>query len=106
MPCHQGSVYLNTPLFFMAATAGWVTANKACESLGLDKKTLFKMRDDGTLRLGPHYAAFKDTFSRDSYRWNLTSVRKELRKKGIPFADTLSLDSTTTSSTDMQVEGQ
>lgn len=90
----------------MAATTGWVTANKACESLGLDKKTLFKMRDDGTLRLGPHYAAFNDTFSRDSYRWNLTSVRKELRKKGIPFADPLSLGNKVPSSIDKQAEGQ
>ena len=49
------------------------------------------MRDDGTLKLGPHFAAFKDTFSRDSYRWNVTSVRKALRKQGIAFADPLSL---------------
>lgn len=90
----------------MAASTGWVSANKACESLGLDKKTLFKMRDDGTLRLGPHYAAFKDTFSRDSYRWNLNSVRKELRKKGIAFADPLSSAGTTLSSTDMQAVNQ
>jgi|APGre2960657404_1045060.scaffolds.fasta_scaffold12273_4 hypothetical protein len=90
----------------MAASTGWVSANKACESLGLDKKTLFKMRDDGTLRLGPHYAAFKDTFSRDSYRWNLNSVRKELRKKGIAFADPLSSVGTTLSSTDMQAVNQ
>ena len=75
----------------MAASTGWVTANKACELLGLEKKQLFKMRDDGTLRLGPHFAAFNDTFSRDSYRWNVTSVRKELRKQGIEFADPLSL---------------
>lgn len=73
----------------MAASSGWVTANKACEILGLDKKQLFKMRDDGTLRLGPHFAAFKDTFSRDSYRWNVSKVRKELKKKGIPFTDTI-----------------
>jgi hypothetical protein len=90
----------------MAASTGWVSANKACESLGLDKKTLFKMRDDGTLRLGPHYAAFKDTFSRDSYRWNLNSVRKELRKKGIAFADPLSSVGTTLSSTDTQAVNQ
>lgn len=75
----------------MAASTGWVTANKACELLGLEKKQLFKMRDDGTLRLGRHFAAFNDTFSRDSYRWNVTSVRKELRKQGIEFADPLSL---------------
>ena len=73
----------------MASTTGWVTANKASELLGIDKKDLFKMRDDGTLRLGPHFAAFNDTFSRDSYRWNVMSVRKELRKKGIPFSDPL-----------------
>lgn len=45
------------------------------------------MRDNGTLKLGPHFAAFKDTFSRDSYRWNVSSVRKALRKQGIAFAD-------------------
>jgi len=67
----------------MKATGGWVTANKASELLGIDKKTLFKMRDDGTLRLGPHYAAFNDTYSRDSYRWNVTKVRKELKKQNI-----------------------
>ena len=75
----------------MATSTGWVTANKACELLGLDKKQLFKMRDDGTLELAPHFAPFKDTFSRDSYRWNVTSVRKALRKQGIEFADPLSL---------------
>jgi hypothetical protein len=70
----------------MGTKAGWVTANKACELLNLDKKTLFKMRDDGTFRLGPDYAAFDDTFSRDSYRWNLTNVRKQLRKKAIDLS--------------------
>ena len=71
----------------MAPSTSWVSANKASEALGIDKKDLFKMRDDGTLHLGPHYAAFKDTYSRDSYRWNLTSVRKELRKRGIEFSE-------------------
>lgn len=89
---NNGVGYVRTRLFFMASATGWVTANKACEMLGLDKKQLFKMRDDGTLRLGPHFAAFKDTLSRDSYRWNVTSVRKELRKKGIPFSDPLYAD--------------
>jgi hypothetical protein len=64
----------------MGAKSGWVTANKACELLALDKKTLFKMRDSGILRLGPHYAAFDDTYSRDSYRWNVSKVRKTLEK--------------------------
>jgi len=64
----------------MGAKSGWVTANKACELLELDKKTLFQMRDNGILRLGSHYAAFNDTFSRDSYRWNVAKVRKTLSK--------------------------
>ena len=38
------------------------------------------MRDKGILHLGPHYAAFNDTFSRDSYRWNVAKVRKTLAK--------------------------
>ena len=64
----------------MGAKTGWATVNKACELLELDKKTLFRMRDNGTLRLGTHYAAFDDTFSRDSYRWNVAKVRKTLQK--------------------------
>ena len=64
----------------MGAKSGWVTANKACELLELDKKALFQMRDNGPLRLGTHYAAFNDTFSRDSYRWNVAKVRKTLSK--------------------------
>jgi len=69
-----------TPRKFMGTKSGWVTANKACELLKLDKKTLFKMRDTGVLHLGPHYAAFDDTYSRDSYRWNVAKVRKALSR--------------------------
>jgi len=64
----------------MAKHPGWVTVQQAEELLGIDKKTLFKYRDDGTLKLGPHYAAFPDTRSRDTYRWNVAAVRKQLRK--------------------------
>jgi hypothetical protein len=64
----------------MAKHPGWVTAQQAEELLGIDKKTLFKYRDDGTLKLGPHYAAFPETRSRDSYRWNVTAIRKHLKK--------------------------
>jgi hypothetical protein len=64
----------------MAKHPGWVSANQVEELLGIDKKTLFKYRDDGTLKLGPHYAAFPETRSRDSYRWNVNSLRKELAK--------------------------
>ena len=67
----------------MSQSAGWVSAQKLEELLGIDKKTLFRYRDDGTLSLGPHYAAFAETRSRDSYRWNVTAVRKQLSKKGL-----------------------
>lgn len=64
----------------MAATNGWVSVQKAEELLGVDRKTLFKMRDNGTLKLGRHYAAFPETRSRDGYRWNVAAVRKDLSK--------------------------
>jgi len=64
----------------MSQHTGWVSVQKAEELLGLDRKTLFKYRDDGTLKLGPHYAAFPETRSRDSYRWNVNAVRKQLCK--------------------------
>lgn len=67
----------------MAKHPGWVSAQKIEELLGVDKKTLFKYRDDGTLKLGPHYAAFPETRSRDSYRWNVAAVRKALTKTGM-----------------------
>jgi hypothetical protein len=65
----------------MAATNGWVSVQKAEQLLGVDRKTLFEMRDNGTLKLGPHYAAFPETRSRDTYRWNVTAVRKSLDKQ-------------------------
>jgi len=67
----------------MAKHPGWVSAQQAGELLGIDRKTLFKYRDDGTLKLGPHYAAFSETRSRDSYRWNVAAVRKHLKKQGL-----------------------
>lgn len=47
----------------------------------MDRKELFRMRDDGTLKLGPHFAAFPGCMSRDSYRWNVAAVRKHLHKQ-------------------------
>lgn len=67
----------------MSQSSGWVSAQKVEEILGIDKKTLFQYRDDGTLRLGPHYAAFAETRSRDSYRWNVSAIRKQLLKQGL-----------------------
>ena len=72
------SVY--TFLCVMIKANGWVTIQKAEELLGLDRKTLFKYRDNGTLKLGPHYAAFPETRSRDTYRWNVSAVRQQLKK--------------------------
>jgi hypothetical protein len=64
----------------MTKSTGWVSVTRAEELLGMDRKQLFKMRDNGTLKLGPHYAAFPETRSRDSYRWNVEKVRKHLNK--------------------------
>lgn len=65
----------------MIKVRGWVSANRAVELLGIDRKTLFQLRDNGTLKLGPHFAAFPETRSRDSYRWNTENIRKHLRKE-------------------------
>lgn len=65
----------------MAQSKGWVSVARAEELLGIDRKELFRMRDDGTLKLGPHFAAFPETRSRDGYRWNVEAVRKHLRKQ-------------------------
>jgi hypothetical protein len=64
----------------MTRTNGWVPVHKAEQLLGVDRQTLFKYRDNGTLKLGPHFAAFPETRSRDSYRWNVNAVRKQLNK--------------------------
>jgi hypothetical protein len=64
----------------MAKHPGWVSVQQAEELLGIDRKLLFKYRDNGTLKLGPHYAAFPETRSRDGYRWNVGAVRKRLQK--------------------------
>jgi hypothetical protein len=67
----------------MTKSTGWVSVNRATELLGIDRQTLFKYRDDGTLKLGPHFAAFPGTYSRDSYRWNVEKVRKQLNKMAV-----------------------
>jgi hypothetical protein len=67
----------------MTKTPGWVSAQRVEDLLGVNRKTLFKYRDNGTLKLGPHYKAFPGCMSRDSYRWNLSAVRKQLHKEGL-----------------------
>ena len=64
----------------MASSSTWLPVHKAEKFLGVDRKELFRMRDDGTLKLGTHYAAFPETRSRDTYRWNVSKVRKALAK--------------------------
>ena len=68
----------------MKKVNGWVITRRAYEALGIDKETLFKYRDDGTLKLGQHYAAFTETRSRRSFRWNINKIRRQLQEKGIP----------------------
>ena len=70
----------------MTKANGWVSVQKAEELLGVNRETLFKYRDNGTLKLGPHFAAFPETRSRDSYRWNVAAVRKHLRKQELMAA--------------------
>jgi hypothetical protein len=67
----------------MTKSTQWVSVTRAEELLGIDRQQLFKMRDNGTLKLGPHYAAFPETRSRDSYRWNVEKVRKHLSKMAV-----------------------
>ena len=70
----------------MKNNSEWVTALKAARILGIDKKTLFKYRDDGTLQLGPHYLAFENCFSRDDYKYDIEKVKRTLlEKKLIPL---------------------
>ena len=65
----------------MKNNSEWVTALKAARILGIDKKTLFKYRDDGTLELGPHYLAFENRFSRDDYKYDIEKVKRTLLEK-------------------------
>ena len=54
-----------------------------CERPACIKTQRDEMRDNGTLRLGPHYAAFPETRSRDSFRWNVNAIRKALDKMAV-----------------------
>jgi hypothetical protein len=65
----------------MTKSTGWVSVTRAEEVLGISRQQLFKMRDNGTLKLGPHFAAFPETRSRDTYRWNIEAIRKHMRKQ-------------------------
>ena len=66
----------------MTKAKTWVITRRAYEQLGIDRETLFQYRDDGTLKLGPHYAAFPETCSRSSFRLNVKNVRQALEEHG------------------------
>jgi hypothetical protein len=66
----------------------WVPVKQALEELGINRQQLFQMRDDGTCKLGTHYAAFPETRSRDNYRWNVPKVKKLLAKQATVMPST------------------
>ena len=52
----------------MCTPTGWLTTNQMAETLEVPRTKLISMMDNGTLKLGRHYAAFKGkTYSRGSY---------------------------------------
>jgi hypothetical protein len=66
----------------MCTPSGWLTTNQMAVILEVPRKDLLRMRDDGTLKLGRHYAAFKGkTYSRESYLWNRRAVQKTINKQ-------------------------
>lgn len=66
----------------------WYSVKEILEELQIDRKQLFRMRDDGTCKLGTHYAAFPETRSRDSFRWNLGKMKALLTKQKAAMHDT------------------
>ena len=66
----------------------WYSVKETLEELQIDRKQLFRMRDDGTCKLGTHYAAFPETRSRDSYRWNVNKMKALLSKQKKVTQDT------------------
>lgn len=66
----------------MCTPTGWLTTNQMAKTLEVPRTRLISMMDDGTLKLGRHYAAFKGkTYSRGSYLWNRRAVQKTMSKQ-------------------------
>ena len=80
-------LYRSTAKFTMAHKT-WYSVKETLEELQIDRKQLFKMRDDGTFKLGTHYAAFPETRSRDSFRWNVGKMKSLLSKQKKVTQDT------------------
>ena len=60
------------------ASNPWVPIHRASKELGLSRAELYRMRDDGSTKLGKHYGAGPMTRSRDSYYWHVPRMRKLL----------------------------
>ena len=69
----------------------WCSVKETLEELQIDRKQLFRMRDDGTCKLGTHYAAFPETRSRDNYRWNVPKMKKILKEQAKQDTEVISV---------------
>lgn len=66
------------------ASDPWFPVHKAERTLGVSRKELHKMRDNGICKLGHHYGAGPMTRSRDSYYWNIPRMKKLLAEHAKP----------------------
>ena len=73
------------------ASNPWVPVHKAERLLGVSRKQLHQMRDDGTCKLGHHYGAGPLTRSRDSYYWNIPRMKKLLAQAAKPEQEVSSI---------------
>ncbi len=69
----------------------WFSVKETLEELHIDRKQLFRMRDDGTCKLGTHYAAFPETRSRDNFRWNVPKMKKILKEQATQDTEVISV---------------
>ena len=69
----------------------WCSVKETLEELQIDRKQLFRMRDDGTCKLGTHYAAFPETRSRDNFRWNVPKMKKILKEQAKQDTEVISV---------------
>tara|TARA_R100000742_G_C4270254_1_gene88914 strand:- start:59 stop:313 length:255 start_codon:yes stop_codon:yes gene_type:complete len=69
----------------------WCSVKETLEELQIDRKQLFRMRDDGTCKLGTLYAAFPETRSRDNFRWNVPKMKKILKEQAKQDTEVISV---------------
>lgn len=61
--------------------SSWQPRHRAVKMLGVDPRTLYRMRDSGDYKLGKHFGAGPMTRCRDTYYWNIPLVAKLLKQK-------------------------